>query len=854
MVNRARNFFRRRSADFPSPSAQDSRRRLGRLAAALSAAILFLPLPCPAAETNRILDQFRAGPMARVNDIVFAARKFNESDGHWYANLGYYAHDPNRKAWREGGKLYRWNLATGQLTTLVDDPHGGVRDPQVHYDGQKILFSYRKGGTEQYHLYEINADGTGLRPLTDGLYDDIEPTYLPNGDIVFVSTRCKRWVNCWLTQVAVMYRCDAAGQNIRPISSNNEQDNTPWPMTDGRLLYTRWEYIDRSQVHYHHLWSVNPDGTAQMTWHGNFHPDTVMIDAKPIPGSDKVVASFSPGHGQAEHAGQITVVDPNAGPDAQAFARPISRGNQFRDPWAFSENCFMAALGPTLVVLDGTGAQQEILKLPDADCRAGLQLNEPRPLVPRPRERIIPDRADPQAATGRLVLSDVYTGRNMDGVQRGEIKKLLVLETLPMPIHYTGGMEPISYGGTFTLERLVGTVPVEEDGSAYFELPALRSFFFVALDKNDLAVKRMQSFVTVQPGESTSCVGCHEPRTHTPRYTTLPLAAVRRAPSRVEPIPDVPEVIDFPRDIQPVLDTLCVSCHGYEKTAAGGPRAGRLVLTGDHGPLYSHSYYMLTIARLFSDGRNSPRSNYAPRTLGSSASRLLTLLDGTHYGVKATPLQKKLLRLWIESGAAYPGTYAALGCGMIGNYTENQIVHTGQDWPATHAAASVVQKRCAACHTEPARLLPQTLGDERGVSFWQPNLDDPRLLTSRHIVFNLSRPEKSIILLAPLAQAAGGWGLCRDPQTHQPVTVFANKADPGYQDLLALCAAGKDVLAQDTRRFDMADFRPRADWVREMKRYGILPADLPPATPVDCYAAERQYWESLWYRPAESSH
>ena len=307
-----------------------------------------------------------------------------------------------------------------------------------------------------------------------------------------------------------------------------------------------------------------------------------------------------------------------------------------------------------------------------------MQLHEPRPLVPRPRERVIPDRVDPRAATGRLVLADIYDGRNMAGVKRGEIKKLLVLETLPMPIHYTGGMEPISYGGTFTLERVVGTVPVEADGSAYFELPALRSFFFVALDENDLSVKRMQSFLTVQPGETTSCVGCHEQRTQAPRPADMQLAALRRPPSRIEPIADVPDVIDFPRDIQPILDALCVSCHGYEKTAAGGPRAGRLILTGDRGPMYSHSYYMLTIARLFSDGRNQPRSNYAPRTLGSSASRLLTLLDGTHYGVKATPHQKKLLRLWIESGAAYPGTYAALGCGMIGDYAENQIIDTGR--------------------------------------------------------------------------------------------------------------------------------------------------------------------------------
>jgi hypothetical protein len=823
---------------------------LCKVAGFISVTVLLLPPAVGAAATGTLLDQFRAGPMAGVDDIVFAARRVNERDGHWYANLGYYAHDAQRKAWREGGKLYRLNLSTGKLTTLLDDPRGGVRDPQVHYDGGKILFSYRKGGTEQYHLYEINPDGSGLRQLTDGMYDDIEPTYLPDGDIVFVSTRCKRWVNCWLTQVAVLYRCDAKGQNIRPISSNNEQDNTPWPLPDGRLLYTRWEYVDRSQVHYHHLWVANPDGTAQMTWYGNLHPGIVMIDAKPIPGSDKVVASFSPGHGFSEHAGEITIVDPKLGPDALAFAQPVSRGNRFRDPWAFSESCFMAATGPNLLIMDDTGKQQEIFKLPQADRAAGLQLHEPRPLVPHPRERIIPDRTNPKAATGRLVLADIYDGRNMAGVKRGEIKKLLVLETLPMPIHYTGGMEPISYGGTFTLERLVGTVPVEADGSAYLELPALRSFFFVALDEHDLSVKRMQSFLTVQPGETTSCVGCHEQRTQTPRPTAMPLAAVLRPPSRIEPIAGVPEVIDYPRDIQPVLDSLCASCHGYEKTAAGGPRAGRLILTGDHGPLYSHSYYMLTIARLISDGRNKPASNYAPRKLGSSASRLLTLLDGTHYGVQATPRQKQMLRLWIESGAAYPGTYASLGCGMIGNYAENQQLHTGEDWPSVRAAGEVMEKRCAACHRTPGRLLPQNLADERGVSFWEPSLDDPRLLTSRHIVFNLSRPEKSLILLAPLAESAGGWGLCRDPKTRERRTVFADTTDPGYQALLGLCAAGKEALSQGTRRFDMPGFQPRADWVREMKRYGILPADLAATAPIDCYATEQKYWQSLWYLPA----
>jgi len=821
--------------------------------------------------TNGLLANFLSRQMCGVDEIVFAARGVNPTDGHWYANFGYYSHDPARKAYVEGAKLYRFNLRTHELKALLADPRGGVRDPQVHYDGKKILFSYRPGGTEQYHLCEINCDGSGLKPLTSGPFDDMEPSYLPGGDIVFVSSRCKRWVNCWLTQVAVLHRCDADGSNIRALSSNNEHDNTPWPLPDGRILYTRWEYVDRSQVHFHHLWSAYPDGTAQMTWFGNLHPGITMIDAKPIAGTDKIVASFSPGHGQREHDGVITVVDPRGGPDAKEFAKAISKGSHFRDPWAFSEDCFLTASRNTLVVMDSTGRAEEILKLPAEDIAAKLECHEPRPLAPRPLELVLQPRTRPEETTGRLLLADVNHGRNMTGVKVGEIKKLLVLETLPMPVHYTGGMEPISYGGTFTLERILGTVPVEKDGSAYFEVPAMRSVFFVALDENDFAVKRMQSFTSVQPGETMSCVGCHEHRAQTPRAEFHETLAVRKPAAKLEPIHNVPDIFDFPRDVQPVLNALCLDCHGCEKTARGGPRAGRLLLTGDRGPIYSHSYYMLTIARLFVDGRNQPKSNYDPRALGSSASRLLAMLDGSHYEVKATPHQKKMLRLWIESAAAYPGTYAALGSGMIGNYAENNPVNTGADWPATKAAAKVIQDRCASCHDNPARLLPRSLADERGVSFWQPSLDDPRLLTSRHIVFNLSRPEKSLMLLAPLAKEAGGWELCRKlPErgsvtrsTQQPPEAlrlteprsgqappFSYVSDPAYQAILAMIVAGKEFIERDSTRFDMANFRPRSDWVREMKRYGVLPQCVTLEEVTDVYTVEREYWKSLWHQAA----
>jgi hypothetical protein len=131
------------------------------------------------------------------------------------------------------------------------------------------------------------------------------------------------------------------------------------------------------------------------------------------------------------------------------------------------------------------------------------------------------------------------------------------------------------------------------------------------------------------------------------------MRATMRPASRIEPLGGGPDGLDFPRDIRPVLNARCVDCHSYEKTAAGGPRAGRL-LTGDRGPMYSHSYYMLTIARRFSDGRNRATSNDAPRTLGASVSRRLKLADGSHDGAKATPVQHRLLRLWIDAGPPIP--------------------------------------------------------------------------------------------------------------------------------------------------------------------------------------------------------
>ena len=398
--------------------------------------------------------------------------------------------------------------------------------------------------------------------------------------------------------------------------------------------------------------------------------------------------------------------------------------------------------------------------------------------MPRPRERIDPrPRRPANARPARLVLIDVYDGRNMAGVERGEIKKLLVLESLPKPINFTGGMDPLTYGGTFTLERVLGTVPVEATARPTSSCRRCGALFFVALDENDLAVKRMQSFVTVQPGETTGCVGCHEQRTRDACCPAAALLALPRRPSRIEPIADCPDVFDFPRDIQPILDRHCVDCHGYEKTARGGPMRASVILTGDRGPMFSHAYFTLTVRRLFADGRNQPKSNYPPRTLGSSASRILKMLDGSHYGVQGRRPREEDAAAVDRGRRAVPGHLR-----RPGQRADRRLL---AEQPGQHRQRLADDRGRRRGDRPPLRLLPsrattilpRSLSDERGISFWRFDIDDPRLKLSRHIVFNLTRPEKSLMLLAPLAEAAGGFGLCRDEQ-RKPADVFADAQRP----------------------------------------------------------------------------
>jgi len=798
-----------------------------------------------------------------VERIVFAERApGRDYQHHYYANFGYSCAEPDY--WlhgADGGRLLVLDVRQKRLDVLLDDPGGAIRDPQVHYDGHTILFSYRRAGTHHYHLHEINADGSGLRQLTDGPWDDVEPTYLPDGGIAFCSTRCARYIGCWLAPSAILFRCDARGNNLRMLSSGSFTENTPRVLPDGRLLYTRWEYVNRDAVSFHHLWTMNPDGTKPTVYFGNQQPGSVFIDAQPIPGSNAIVFIDSPGHGRNEHAGLVATVTPSAGPNAPASVRHLTRQPDARDPYPIQPGLYLAARENQLVVLAEDGSERLLFE-------SQQMLHEPSLIRPRKREGMRPGPTQPTEATGTVFLQNAYAGRNMQGVPAGAIRRLLVLEDLPKPVNFHGGgSQPIGHGVTSTIKRILGTVPVERDGSAHFTVPARRSVYFALLDEHDRSLKQMRSFVTVQPGETVGCVGCHEPRTQAPdvaAQASLPQALARPA-SPLELIAGVPDIPDFPRDVQPVLDRHCVRCHRPDKPEGG------VDLCGDRGPVYSLAYYNLFLHWQIKDTQGEPRhgtgrqpGNDPPYATYSSASALLKYLEGSHYDANPSPLEQAQLRLWIDAGAQYAGTYAALGTGQIGGcWRSNEPNRMMADaWPETPPAAAAIERRCGNCH--PSQQLPRHVTAAIPLDPWGDMLAWTRPLSrySRHRIFNLSQPEKSLLLLVALAPAAGGLAAATTPAPGQPATpapdedrsrpprpvlhplVFATADDPDYRAILAHIDAARRKL-NEIKRFDMPGFQPNEHYVREMKRYKILPSTLDPAAdPVDPYDTDRRYWES----------
>jgi len=768
--------------------------------------------------------------------------------------------------WWPGGGIYILENPSASTSEFrirpVIDPNtpetlgeGMYTDPDISPDATRILFCFKGEKDGPTSIYEIGLDGKGLRQLTfpmrcesnPGRYanhHDVCPAYMPDGRIVFKSTRPNGLVPCNNTGVDIMHVMNADGSNIQRLSVNNVNEFDPCIMPDGRILHGRWEYVDKGALTQQSLWTIFPDGTNETALYANnmVRPEAIL-DARPVPGHPHLIAGTLARH-NATPRGSIAIIDTLVGKNDPAA---ISNWDNPGDPTCDTGNsCEPWPLSPDIMIFSGRpeGSERNVVQIAHRDGRretlmadSDICLHDPMLIKPTDRPLQIADHVLPEKTTGAFFLQDIYQG--LTGVEPGEVKWLRIIEETSRASASPGNMGIynqtflISAALAFSAKNYLGIVPVEPDGSAYFEAPAGRALYLQALDEEGRLVQSMRTFVQAAPGVTRSCIGCHEHKFSTP------VNKFRREALLRDPVKPVPEswgsgYLDYPSMVQPILDKHCVQCHGGEK----GFKAD-MDLSGGWTEHFNISYENLVsrhesqlIATLISgiDCMNGTAPYAAqilpPRAHGSATAPLAEVLASGHKEriPNLTRTERDLLMAWIDGNGAYYGTW---------EYTEKG--HSLLAWPQVKQALMNEMRSagCMECH--------ENNGQIQFEDDW----------------FNLREPERSRILRAPLAKDTGGEGLAlcqnrkvetrhrrirllvngyahgvlpleewykqgeqppKDTTQAETKATFASPDDPCYQKMLSIIRGGRrNVLAQS--RVDM----PGADIVDGYARQFVSP-------------------------------
>ncbi len=615
-----------------------------------------------------------ANPLVTAQPIVYVVRAQYLPDHHNTETM-FQTDEINTGSFRGGGALRVLDPATGETRTLVEAPEGIARDPEVSFDGKRILFSLRWNAQDDYHIYEIDADGSNLRQRTFGRgVTDIDPLYMPDGRIVFTSTREPKYCMCNRHIMGNLFRMDSDGANIHQIGHSTLFEGHGALLPDGRVLYDRWEYVDRNFGDAQGLWTCNPDGTNHaLYWGNNTAAPGGVIDARILPNGQQALAVLGSCHDRPW--GALAILDRRLGMDGRApvlrtwpadAIERVGQGNwdafipvspKYEDPYPLSDDLFLCArqtgegerMG--LYVVDGRGAEA-LLHV------EGLGCFDPVPLRPSVAPPVVPDRIDLEQATGSFYVADVYEGTGMERVEPGSVKRLRVVESPEKRFWthtYWGGQgteAPAMNWHDFNNKRILGSVPVAADGSAYFRAPADRFIYFQLLDERGRMIQSMRSGTIVRPGERAGCVGCHENRTDG-AANALPEAALRE-PDALEPWLGPERDFSYQAEVQPVWDAKCLSCHDY-----GGTGAEKLVLAGDRTLAFCASYNELWRKGYVRVVGAGPAEIQPPLSWGAHASPIVAFLDGGHYDATLTEEEYARVVTWIDLNAPYYPTYAS---------------------------------------------------------------------------------------------------------------------------------------------------------------------------------------------------
>jgi len=615
-------------------------------------------------------------------ELVFVARHQYKVDHHNTATI-FQTDEINTESFTPGASLNIFNIKTGQTSTILETNEGCLRDPEVSFDGQKIIFSYRKDIEDDYHIYEIDTNGSNLKQLTKARgVSDIDPLYLPNNQVIFSSTREPKYCMCNRHIMANLFRMNPDGSNIVQLGKSTLFEGHSALMNDGRVIYDRWEYIDRNFGDAQGLWTVNPDGTKHSIYYGNnTNSPGGVIDPRPLPESNLILCIFSSCHDRPW--GALTLLDRSRGVDGKdavvkiwpdSAISLIGEGNydtfmqlnvRYEDPYPISGKYFLVSksirfnkgdwhhsisekMGIYLLDIFGN----EVLLYEDDS----LSCFDPMPLSPRFRPREIPAARKFDSSPGYFYVQNVYEGTHMENVAEGSIKYLRVVES-PEKRTYTdpawggqGQQAPGVNWHSFETKRVLGMVEVEKDGSVNFEAPSGKYLYFQLLDENKKMVQSMRSGVIVHPGETNGCIGCHEDRLSAPlNINSMPMA-IEKKPQKLSPENTESPVFSYTRDVQPVFDRHCIKCHDFGKHAGVA-----LNLSGDRNPYFNASYIDLHLKEQINCVGGGPAEIQQAYSWGSHASKLVKVIEKGHHADEITKQEMEMIYTWIDlNGVYYP--------------------------------------------------------------------------------------------------------------------------------------------------------------------------------------------------------
>ncbi len=747
-----------------------------------------------------------ANPLLSFKEIVFLKRFTQQT----YPDVCL-----NHMPWccRPGGDLCVLTLAPhdrpGVVRTLLNGAlgPGHVRGLDLWWDAGRVVFGYAKAASneppagwldrttsyelrrkeEPIHIFEIGIDGSGLRQLTSGEWSDLDPTYLPDGSIAFASERCAYSLQCNEYDKdetsCNLYIMKPDGSGIRRLTVTKDGDYMPHTLADGTICYTRWEYQERGWAHVQSPWYVRPDGTgADAIFKQHFNEPWALEDARSIPRSTQLVA-VATGH-HTLPAGPIVRIDAGLGlnnaagirivtpalvpPEGGMAGTPVpeggvqGKGGFAMHPWPLSERHFLAVRnygaetepnGYALYLLDVFGTMELLHRDPAISCFT------PIPLAPRPRPPVLPDRTDPGAGFAVVTASDVAQG--VTGAPRKAMRYIRVAQRLAWPYGNEQGGERYepdvkSVMINWTPARVIGIVPIEADGSARFRVPVDKHIYFQLLDENYMELRRMRSFVSFQSGEERACTGCHETRSEAPPNGRVPLALLRE-PVVPTPPPWGERAISYLRDVQPILDRHCASCHAGLKPPKGLDFSGGLTASYNRSYDTIRAHGLVARSNVGDDARVTQVLEF-----GSHKSKLIAALRDSEGKLKYGLTRNEWLTLvtWVDLNGPYHD-------GFINKRQKESPYDLPADTRLAAAVNAVATRRCASCHA-PAEV-------------------------SRLDWIDLRAPHKSRFLAAPLAKDAGGTGKCAG-------AVYRDRTDPDYRALLDEVTAAVNEAWRRPRR------------------------------------------------------